>query len=218
MHPLCRTANELLPQYVEFSFLCPADPYFEWNVMPFSPIPVLKLGYPGDRGSSIVPMWAAHSPPGDRRYPAGVTATASTQVDARRRRAMAGLLLAVALVIAGYWLAWLLHRSLVASETGAAYTQFEDAFPLADGWLAFCLVAASYCLWTARRAALFWLLAGGGAGLYLFAMDVLYDLQHGVWGKGGNGAMELVINIVTLALSVFVLRWTWVRRDALLSS
>jgi len=147
-----------------------------------------------------------------------VTATAGTQVEARQRRAMAVLLLAVALVIAAYWLAWLLHRSLVASETSAAYTQFEDAFPLADGWLAFCLVAASYCLWAARRAALFWLLAGGGAGLYLFAMDVLYDLQHGVWGKGANGVMELVINLVTLGLSLFVLRWTWVRRDALLSS
>ncbi len=48
-------------------------------------------------------------------------------------------------------------------------------------------------------------------------MDVLDDLQHGVWGKGANGVMELVINLVTLALSVFVLRWTWARRDALLS-
>ena len=165
-----------------------------------------------------MPIRATHFAPGFWRYPARVRPTADTRVEARQRRAMAGLLLAVALVIAAYWLAWLLHRSLVASETGAAYTQFEDAFPLADGWLAFCLVAASYCLWTARRAALFWLLAGGGAGLYLFAMDVLYDLQHGVWGKGANGVMELVINIVTLALSLFVLRWTWVRRDELLSS
>ena len=85
-------------------------------------------------------------------------------LEARSRRAMAGLLLAAALLIAGYWLAWLLHRSLVASETGAAYTQFEDVFPLADGWLALCLVAAWYCLVTARRAALFWLLAGGLRG------------------------------------------------------
>jgi len=125
------------------------------------------------------------------------------------RRTMAVVLLAVALLVAAYWLA---HRSLVASDT-----RFEDAFPLADAWLALCLVAASFCLMTARRAALFWLLAGGGAGLYLCAMDVLYDLQHGVWGKGGNGAMELVINVVTLGLSVLVLRWTWVRREALLS-
>jgi hypothetical protein len=147
-----------------------------------------------------------------------MTTTAPTPVTERSRRGMAGLLLAAAVLIGAYWLAWLVHRPLVASETGAAYTQFEDAFPLADAWLAFCLVAAAYCLWTARRAALFWLLAGGGAGLYLFAMDVLYDLQHGVWGKGANGATELVINVVTLALSLFVLRWTWVRRDALLSS
>ena len=153
----------------------------------------------------------------DGRYPAEVTTADGHPLEARSRRAMAGLLLAAALLIAGYWLAWLLHRSIVASESGAAYTQFEDAFPLADGWLALCLVAASYCLWTARRAALFWLLAGGGAGLYLFAMDVLYDLQHGVWGKGANGVVELVINVVTLALSLFVLRWTWVRRDALLA-
>ncbi len=147
-----------------------------------------------------------------------MTTAAGTPAEERSRRAMAGLLLAAALLIIAYWVAWLTHRSLVASETGVAYTQFEDAFPLADGWLAVCLVAASYCLLTARRAALFWLLAGGGAGLYLFAMDVLYDLQHGIWGKGSNGVIELVINLVTLGLSVFVLRWAWVRRDDLLSS
>jgi hypothetical protein len=48
-------------------------------------------------------------------------------------------------------------------------------------------------------------------------VDVLCDVQHGVRGKGANGVVELVINVVTLALSLFVLRWTWVRRDALLA-
>jgi hypothetical protein len=145
-----------------------------------------------------------------------VATTAPATVDQRSRRAMATVLLVAALLIGAYWLAWATHRSLVASETSFSYYQFEDAFPLADAWLALCLVAASYCLVTSRRAALFWLLAGGGAGLYLFGMDVLYDLQHGVWGKGGNGLIELVINLLTLGLSLFVLRWTWVRRDALL--
>jgi predicted signal transduction protein with EAL and GGDEF domain len=142
--------------------------------------------------------------------------TVTATLDAKERRTMAGVLLVAALLVVAYWTAWLVHRSLVASETGAAYTQFEDAFPLADGWLAICLVAASYCLVTMRRAALFWLLAGGGAGVYLFGMDVLYDLQHGVWGKGANGLVELAINVLTIALSAVVLRWTWVRRDALL--
>jgi hypothetical protein len=150
-------------------------------------------------------------------YPSAVATTAPATVDQRSRRAMATVLSVAALLIVTYWLAWLTHRSLVASETTVAYTQFEDAFPLADAWLALCLVAASYCLVTSRRAALFWLLAGGGSGVYLFGMDVLYDLQHGVWGKGGNGLMELVTNLLTLGLSLFVLRWAWVRRDALLA-
>jgi hypothetical protein len=95
--------------------------------------------------------------------------------------------------------------------------QFENAFPLADGWLALCLVAGAWCLQMRRRVALLWLLAGGGASLYLFGMDVLYDLQHGVWGKGANGIVELVINLLTLSLALFVLRWTWLRRDELLA-
>jgi len=130
---------------------------------------------------------------------------------------MAGLLVAVASLIVAYWVAWGLHRSLVASETGVAYTQFEDAFPLADGFLVLCLLAGAWCLVAQRRAALFWLLAGGGAGLYLFAMDVLYDLEHGVWEKGGNGLVELAINLLTLVLSLTVVRWAWTRRDDLLA-
>jgi hypothetical protein len=105
-------------------------------------------------------------------YPALVAAPPGATVDARERRTMAGVLLGAAVLIAAYWVAWLVHRSLVASETGAAYTQFEVAFPLADGWLALCLVAA--------------------------------------W--------ELAINLVTLSLSAFALRWAWIRREALLTS
>jgi hypothetical protein len=128
---------------------------------------------------------------------------------------MAVLLVVVSLIVAAYWLSWLLHRSLVAVETTKGYVQFEDAFPLADGLLVVCLLASAFCLLTGRGAALFWLLVGGGAGLYLFAMDDLYDLQHGIWGKGTNGIIELVINLVTLALSLFVLWWTWSHREGL---
>jgi hypothetical protein len=134
----------------------------------------------------------------------------------KQRRSMAVLLLVAVGVMAVYWVAWFTHRSLVASETSVPYLQFEQAFPLADGWLAFCMTAAAICLVTFRRAALFWLLAGGGAGLYLFGMDVLYDLEHGIWGKGANGATELAINVLTLALSLFVLRWSWVHHAELL--
>jgi len=134
------------------------------------------------------------------------------------RGRMVGLLVAATVLVVGYWIAWFTHRSLVASAHTVPYVQFEDAFPLADGWLALCMVAGAFCLVTRRSAALLWLLAGGGAGFYLFGMDVLYDLEHGIWGKGANGIIELAINILTFALSLVVLGWAWRRRDGLLRS
>jgi hypothetical protein len=38
-------------------------------------------------------------------------------------------------------------------------------------------------------------------------MDVLCDLEHGVWGNGVNGLVEVVINVLTLGRSRFV-PWT----------
>ncbi|HWD51673.1 MAG TPA: hypothetical protein VG412_04680 [Acidimicrobiales bacterium] len=144
-------------------------------------------------------------------------ASAEPVSEATRRR-LSVVLVVVAVIAVLYWVAWFAHRSLVASVHTAAYYQFENAFPLADGWLVVCLLGAAISLWAGRPAALLWLLAGGGAGLYLFSMDTLYDIQHGIWWKGGNGLVELGINIVTLVLSLSILRWAWARRHQLLPS
>jgi len=130
---------------------------------------------------------------------------------------MALLLAVAAATVITYWALWYGHRSVVASETSAGYVQFEDAFPLADGWLLVCLALGSVTLLARRPSSLLFLVAGAGAGLYLFAMDVLYDVEHGVWGKGANGVVELAINLVTLVLSLAVLRWAWRRRADLLA-
>ncbi|HEX3841053.1 MAG TPA: hypothetical protein VHU85_09710 [Acidimicrobiales bacterium] len=142
---------------------------------------------------------------------------APSVADSTRRRLSLGLVV-VAVVTVLYWVAWFGHRSLVASVHTSAYYQFENAFPAADAWLVVCLLGAALSLWARRPSALFWLLAGGGAGLYLFAMDTLYDLQHGIWARGGNGLVELAINIVTLGLSLAVLRWAWTHRQPLLDA
>ena len=130
---------------------------------------------------------------------------------------MAAGLIIVSVVIITYWILWTVHRSLVASSTSRSYVIFENAFPVADFFLVLCLVLAAWSLIARRRAALMWLLLGAGGGLYLLCMDVLYDLQHSVWGQGGNGLVELGINLATAGVSIAVLRWTWRRRDALLA-
>ena len=137
-------------------------------------------------------------------------------IDERQRdRVILALEVAVGIMVA-YWVAWFVARSAVASNTTKGYYDFENAFPLADAWLTLCMASANVTLRRQSSSSLFWLLAGGGAGVYLFCMDVLYDLEHGIWWKSGGGLIELGINIVTLVFSVWLMRWGWSNRRALL--
>ena len=135
----------------------------------------------------------------------------------RGRRRVVGALLAGAALLALWWAAWLLDRSLLASDTRPAYYEFEAAFALGDGWLAFCLVAGARALAGRRPTALLWLLAAGGAGGFLLALDVLYNLQHGVWFASQRGLAELLRNLATAAGTVGLFTWTWPRRAQLLA-
>jgi hypothetical protein len=139
------------------------------------------------------------------------------QVTERGRRRVVGALLTGAVLLVLYWAAWLLDRSLLASDTRPAYYEFEAAFALADAWLAFCLVAAARALRGRRATALLWLLAAGGSGAFLLGIDVLYNLQHGVWFASHRGLTELLRNLATAAGTIGLFAWTWPRRAELLA-
>ena len=139
------------------------------------------------------------------------------EITERGRRRVVGALLAGAVLLLLYWAAWFLDRSLLASDTRPAYYEFEAAFALADGWLAFCLVAAARALAGRRPTALLWLLAAGGSGAFLLGIDVLYNLQHGVWFASQRGLTELLRNLATAAGTLGLFAWTWPRRAELLA-
>jgi len=122
---------------------------------------------------------------------------------------------ALATIVVLYWVLWFAHRSLVASETTGVYVNFEQAFPLADGFIVLFLLLSAWALRRRSPAALLFLLMGAGAGFYLGGMDVLFDLEHGIWSHGANGAIELVINVLTFAASASIARWTWRHRREL---
>lgn len=127
-------------------------------------------------------------------------------------------MLVVAVVInVAYWTIWFTNRSWVESDTTHEYVAFENAFPLADAWLGLTCVLAFVALGRRSPTALMWLIAAGSAGMYLFAIDVLYDLQNGIYGKGSGGITEAGINLITLVFSVIALRWAWSRRASLLA-
>jgi hypothetical protein len=127
-------------------------------------------------------------------------------------------MLAVAVVIdVAYWVTWFSQRDWIASEKRQAYYDFENAFPLADLWLGVACVLALVTLRRRQESALFWLLCAGSAGLYLFAMDFLYDVENGIFGKGSGGAVEAVIVLLEVVFAVTVLTWSWRHRGELLS-
>jgi len=134
-----------------------------------------------------------------------------------RRTVLAMLVVAIVIDLA-YWSIWFIDRDVLASSHRAAYYEFEDAFPLADLWLAIACVGALVTLLRRTPMAFFWLVAAGSSGMYLFGMDLLYDLEHGIFTSGGGGVVEAVIVALTLVFSLTVLRYAWTRRAELLGT
>lgn len=133
------------------------------------------------------------------------------------RRVIEIMLVVAILLDIAYWTIWFTDRDLIASEHSQAYYEFENAFPLADLWLGLACLLALIALRRRSPSALFWLIAAGSAGLYLFGMDLLYDLENGIFAKGSGGAFEALIVALTLVFSVTVLTWSWRHRGELLS-
>jgi hypothetical protein len=118
-------------------------------------------------------------------------------------------LLVIAALLAMYWLAWFADCAIVASDHSAQYVSFEQSFPLADTWLLAAVLMAAVQRWRRQPSASMWLIVVGGAGVYLGALDTLYDLQHGIYAKGRGGAIELAINVITVVSSIGVIRFGW---------
>ncbi len=133
------------------------------------------------------------------------------------RRTIEVMLVGAIVLDLAYWSIWFTSRDTLASEHSTAYYEFENAFPLADAWLALACLLALVALRQGRPSAHFWLICAGSAGLYLFGMDFLYDVENGIFTSGGGGVIEACIVAITLAFSLTVLRYAWTRRDALLA-
>lgn len=152
--------------------------------------------------------------------PSGVAIAAPS---ARGRATIIGMMLFAALLTIAYWVVWfLVDRNLLASSQAAAYFTFENAFPAADGWLALTLLLAALGLARGRAWGLLAGLLAGGAGVYLGCMDVLFDIENGIYlvPKGGDPsavAIEVTINILTFALSVVGITYFWRHRRWLLT-
>ena len=132
------------------------------------------------------------------------------------RRAMIGLLWFGSLATLAYWVIWFgVDRSWLATADTPAYYAFENAFPIADGWMAVTGALGAVALQRRQPSALLWMLLAGSAALYLAGMDVLFDLENGIYrpSASANGvanvAVELFINVGCLVGGIAIIAFAW---------
>ncbi len=128
-----------------------------------------------------------------------------------------GLVVAAFVALVAYWVIWFfVNRDWLANLDTPSYYVFENAFPAADAWLAVSCGAGGWALWRRRSSALFWLLVGGSSSIYLGLMDVLFDLENAVYlaprGDWGAVVTEVAINVYSLGVGAWALRFGWANR------
>ncbi len=128
----------------------------------------------------------------------------------RHRRSLVALLWVSFAAIVAYWGVWFFGpRGWLASLDTREYVVFENAFPVADAWLAITYAGAAFTLTRAKPSMAFWLIAAGSGSLYLAGMDILFDLENGVYHTGSGALVEIVINAFSLGLGGWCLSCGW---------
>ncbi|MBS2027031.1 MAG: hypothetical protein JST54_03920 [Deltaproteobacteria bacterium] len=131
-----------------------------------------------------------------------------------------GSLIVAFVVTVAYWVIWFfVDRAILASANTESYYVFENAFPVADTWLAVTALLGAIALRKRRATTLLWCLCAGSASLYLAGMDILFDLENGIYkaptGDWGGVVVEALINAGTLFIGAYVVHWTWKHRRTL---
>jgi hypothetical protein len=133
---------------------------------------------------------------------------------------MVGLLWFGALATLAYWVIWFgVDRRWLASADTPSYYAFENAFPAADAWMAVTGALGAIALQRGKASALLWMLLAGSASIYLAGMDILFDLENGLYRSPdvGSVAVELFINMGCLTGGAAIVLFAWRNRRYFLS-
>ena len=136
----------------------------------------------------------------------------------RGGRFILGVIIFGVVATLAYWLVWFgIDREILASAHTDSYYAFENSFPVADAWMVACGVAACVALVRRRASSLLWIIAAGATSIYLGLLDVLFDLENGIYRSPDTGGVlvEVAINVLTLAFGTVIMIWAWRMRRQL---
>lgn len=125
-------------------------------------------------------------------------------------------------VLTAYWIIWFTAPQLIQSRTPdapdyAIYVAFEQAFPLADSYIAVAALIGAIGLSKMRPWGFLSSLLGSGGLIFLGLMDLLYDIEHKMFAPlNAESTMELVIVILTFVLGSIIVTLLWKHRKEFL--
>jgi hypothetical protein len=103
-----------------------------------------------------------------------------------------------------YWIVFFTSGA-VHVRNDATYIAFEQAFPLADAWMATCALLGAIGLWRRRS----W-------GLLCGLLDVLFNLNEGNYAMASVAMnLEISINVALLAGGMLLIVFLWSHRQVL---
>ncbi|MGO9599161.1 MAG: hypothetical protein ACLP7Q_14325 [Isosphaeraceae bacterium] len=120
------------------------------------------------------------------------------------RTLLAALLIATAVGMTAYWVDFFTRGAVHAIEEDW-YIRFEKAFPIADGWIAVCCLAAAVGLLGGQPSGELFAALASGSLIYLALLDIMFNLQNGLYRLLPRSAAmwgEVVINAWTLLLGI----------------
>jgi hypothetical protein len=141
-----------------------------------------------------------------------------TPVRPRIISALIGLNIFAAVATTLYWIAFFTVPEAIQARPGdPVYLAFERAFPLADAWLVVAAILGAIGLWKMRDWGFLFSLLAGSAAIFLGLMDLLFDLENGIFVPlTGEALTELAIVVLLLVLGPFSILATWRQRGLFL--
>lgn len=127
-----------------------------------------------------------------------------------RDRTHAVLMVIAALGTIAYWVTYFTSGATHV-RTDEVYLAFENAFPLADGYMAVAYLLAAWHLWRGERRAALWGIVAGSAMIFLGCMDLLFNIEQGHFAGAISAEMwaEIVIVAFCLAFGPFTIWRMW---------
>lgn len=126
---------------------------------------------------------------------------------------VAVLLLVAAAGVIYYWVDFFKKGSAHVVEDDW-YIRFQKTFPPADLWMAVCAVVGSVGILTEHAYGVFFALLAAGSLIFLALMDITFNIQNHLYrllATSNQMRLELVVNLLTLALGIIVIVYSWPR-------